>query len=329
MPEELSVKDRWFIVHASVADKKSVRAISKDSGHGRHTVRRWLKRFKETGDVQDFPRPGQPRKSTAADDAWLTRASRSKRESTSIELNASWERARGVHVDDSTVRRRLIDDGLYSLRPRQVPNLTEKQKNDRVRWAKKHKKRAWSKVLMTDEKTFQLGTHTKRVRREKGEEVQIPTPAHPPKVHVWGGVSEGGFSEPYIFTENLTGELLCTVYEQALLPSAARLFKGQWSLVEDNDPKHKSRKATQWRRDHHINRLPWPAYSADLNAMENVWPVLQNRVAKRHPQTINGLRKVLKEEWAKLPATLAHSLLQSMPKRCQAVVDGAGRFIRY
>jgi len=54
------------------------------------------------------------------------------------------------------------------------------------------------------------------------------------------------------------------VYEKGLLTSVNGFFGDgnlDWILQEDNDPKHRSRLATNWKIEKGITVLPWPAMS--------------------------------------------------------------------
>ena len=59
----------------------------------------------------------------------------------------------------------------------------------------------------------------------KGRRHVIRTVKYAPKVHAWGCFSFNGFGRLYIFQDNLNADLLVTIYEEALLPSAQEIEK--------------------------------------------------------------------------------------------------------
>ena len=44
----------------------------------------------------------------------------------------------------------------------------------------------------------------------------------------------------------------------------------------------------------------WPPYSPDLNMIELVWPLLNKRVAVRHPNTLDELTAAIKSAWVSI-----------------------------
>src|SRR5579871_3087707 len=126
----------------------------------------------------------------------------------------------GIDISSVIVRRRLNEQGLYKLQLLAKPLLSDDYRDNRLEWAKANKNTDWSKVIFTDETTFSQFNKPRKVWRQKGEIIKAPTVKHSGKVHMYRCFSEKGFGKIYCFTENLNVDLLYTIYETTLLPSA-------------------------------------------------------------------------------------------------------------
>ncbi|GET02902.1 transposable element Tc1 transposase [Rhizophagus clarus] len=71
------------------------------------------------------------------------------------------------------------------------------------------------------------------------------------------------------------------------------------------------------------NQGVMPAQSPDLNLIEHLWDVLERKVRahKPHPKNIRELMVVLEEKWNNIEPEILINLVDSMPRRVQAVLD--------
>ena len=78
---------------------------------------------------------------------------------------------------------------------------------------------------------------------KKGSRHYIGTLAYYPKVHVRGSIGFEGEVEIHVFTGNLIAPKFITILKESLIPAANEIYgEGQWSLVQDNDSKHRAKK---------------------------------------------------------------------------------------
>src|SRR5689334_4699777 len=131
----------------------------------------------------------------------------------------------------------------------------------------------------------------------------------------------------------MDGKLLKKILGTYLKESAELHYENDppelWRLLQDNDHKHKPVLVRTWLFNNGISMLDFPAYSPDLNPIENLWNNMARRVEARPASTIEQLQDVIAQEWEATPLSFLRKLARSMPKRCQAVIDAKGDHIKY
>jgi len=191
MPATISVKKRWEIVFLAahkLGPKLSYPKIAKHIKASLSTVKFWMKRYEETGGVDELQVSGRPSVISEKDEAIIDDLVAKDPDATSPTIAAKLKR-RNIIVSARTVRRKLAARGLVFSNTMSKPLLSEQHCLKRLKWAKTNKGRDWEHVLFTDEATINAGVRRKKVWHKPGRKIVIRTIKHPVKVHIWGCVS--------------------------------------------------------------------------------------------------------------------------------------------
>jgi hypothetical protein len=97
----------------------------------------------------------------------------------------------------------------------------------------------------------------------------------------------------------------------------------------NNDPKHQSKLIEEYCSKKKIDILKWPSQSPDLNPIEHLWEELDRRIRTQNYSNQDDLFCALKKEWAKIPQNSIIKLIESMPRRCKAVLSAKGYATKY
>ncbi len=101
---------------------------------------------------------------------------------------------------------------------------------------------------------------------------------------------------------------------------------GPFLFQHDCAPVHKARSIKIWMSEFGVEELDWPAQSPDLNSIEHLWDELERRLRARpyRPTSVSDLTNALLEEWSKIPIKTLLNLVESLPRRVEAVIAAKG-----
>lgn len=150
---------------------------------------------------------------------------------------------------------------------------------------------------------------------------------------VWGAISWFGVGELTF----IDGKMDAKTYKNILSISYVKTLADHnytvdnSFLVQDNDPKHTALSTKQWLASNNIRALPWPSCSPDLNPIEHVWNYVDDRIREREilPTNLAELLLAIQDEWYKVSLDYIRSLIESMPRRIQAVSHARGGYTKY
>uniref|UniRef100_A0A8K9XW23 Transposase Tc1-like domain-containing protein n=1 Tax=Oncorhynchus mykiss TaxID=8022 RepID=A0A8K9XW23_ONCMY len=305
------------------------------------TVSRQREHYMEVGQTADRPRSGRTCVTTPAQD-WYIRTSHlwdGNRMATTTACVTP-----GTHnpsISAQTVRNRLREAGLRACRPvvRQV--LTRHHRQQHHLWAQTHRRwnrQDWQKCSSLTSCGFvSPGVMVGFAFIIEGMSV-TPRPVLWSRIDLevegssWSGcgVSQHHRTELVVTAGNLNA---VSYREDILLPHVIPFQQAHpdMTLQHDNATSQTSRSVRDFLQDRNASVLPWPAKSLDLNPIEHVWDLLDRRVRARTipPRNARELAGALVEEWGDISQQEVANLVQSMRRRCTAVLNAAGGHTRY
>lgn len=187
--------------------------------------------------------------------------------------------------------------------------LSKKQRNERLKFENRNKFIDWTKKNL---KT-RVPSNYIQILRNFGSVVEIYSLLE--KSNILKKFT------PVLFEGALNANKFLDIYNTGFLPYSKFLFNGDWSLQEDNDPKHTSKKAKRYKKTKKIKQISFPVNSPDLNLIENVWLFLKYKIVKFHLSNLNQLKSTIKKVWRNFPQKMSQNLAHTMTKRCILVIE--------
>ena len=319
----------------------SLRQIQSRTGLGRSTVGRIKK---EVDSNKENNKGGHPSKLSPRDKQTIICQLTTGKLDNAVQASKFINTIIPNPVCPQTVRNALKENGLQTVIKKKRPLLKKAHRLNRLKFARYHENwtvEDWKRVLWSDEtKINRIGSdgrvYTWKPRGEPlTDRTTTPTVKHGGgnNLMVWGCMGWNGVGKLTEVQGNMDAQQYCEILEDGVVESFEKLEMEEEERIfqQDNDPKHTSKKATQWFEDNDIQVLVWPAQSPDINPIEHLWVHLK-RSLQKHPRPPKGVHELwdrVVEDWNNIPPETCQRLIESMPRRIEAVIKAKGGHTKY
>lgn len=307
------------------------------------TIRRFLAKYRRTKKITNLRRSGRPRALDKQKKKALLKAAMRERRKPLRALVNDLELGCSLR----TATRALQSFGVRSRIAAVKPFLEERHIKERFEWCQKMRSMSaydWWHVIFSDETSVEIGKQSRQIKvwrhegeRYKAECLRPSFSSGRRSVMVWGCFF-GQMKGPLVFfdeyrgpKEKITKKIYQKVLQDHLVPfyNAVRPMLGENAVFQqDNAPVHR---VAKWLKQQKIRKMDWPSRSPDLNPIENIWKIMKDNIQKRQdfPRNVNDLKTALKEEWSKLDTSVLRRVVDSMPRRIEAVLNANGGSTKY
>lgn len=313
-----------------------------------------VRRFEETGSLEDRPRSGRP--ALRADRVHVVESvMEDMAAETSTGSSSAREAQRRTGIPEPSIRRIL--HGMLDLYPYKIQALHKLLPADTgarqnfATWALEQMQRnpQWLlNVMWTDEAHFSLhgdvNTQNSRIWATSNPREYQSQPLHSPHITVWCGFTASFILGPFFFEEHcpVSGWKTCTVnaerYLTLLRDHVVPALQERHALpvvtfMQDGAPPHIARDVKMFllatfTEDRVISRgckFQWPSRSPDLTPADFwLWGYLKSRVYRNSPNTLVELKTAIRRTVAAIDSDMLHSAVMGVVTRLTCLLPCGG-----
>lgn len=341
MPYNLTKRElRAIVVQQNQAGKNNREILNhlSDQNINMRTIRNILKRYHETGNLEDRRKSGRPR--TVRTPQMI----KSIRERIARNPQRSARKmAKDFGISKNRMQTILKDElGLRAFKKSKIHGLSNAQKVKRFERSKIlldwH---AGDEIIFSDEKLFLLqeshNTQNDRVYATSLDNIptnkrQVQRFQNVSSVMVWGAISRRA-KLPLVFIEK--GVKINQQYykdevlKKFLLPEAKKIYGDDYyCFQQDSAPAHAAKSVQDWCKANlpdFITKDEWPPSSPDLNPLDFcIWGYMLSHLSFKNINSIESFKKAILKVWDEMPMEVVRAACEDFDKRLQVVRRNKG-----
>ena len=323
--------------------------ICREFGVPKQTVSRTIQQDSIRDTVESLPKSGRPRKLSDRETRLIKRY---------VNNHPNWTYNKLLSelpftTSRSTVYRILKEYGIIKWLAKKRPMLNETAAFRRLQWCQNYQHLTvgdWIHWIFSDECSVERGTGKRPqwVWRHTGQaydkdKVQPTNKSKDVSVMVWAAISKDQLSDLIVMRRDMSSRnqgYTANSYIDALQLGLLSIWEPSKIFQQDNARIHTANKTKAFFREINLNWLvDWPPHSPDLNPIEHVWNLLKQKLYQLFPEaeTWSGSHEAIQERiedvliasWAQIDRRIVYNLIESMPRRVQAVIDAEGWYTKY
>jgi transposase len=326
---EHSVEVRGIVIGHHQAGL-SEREIGRRTGLPHPSVHYIIQHWKKTGSVVSTPRRQGPLKYKSDVKKFIDKKIQQKDEITSEEIRKKLvdKFGEGFEHADRHIRKIRHELGYHPTKGVGLERLSDTDKENRVKYCKKHKDDHFSNVIWSDEKPWQL--HKKRrskwVKGGQKQKTRVST-KYTPKIQCWGAISSKGKTELVFWTGRPNHQDYINTLESSLLPFLTSTIPTRHRFQQDHDATHTCKVTEKWLDENVDKWFYTPVRSPDLNPIEMLWNTLEMRVYKHNPKNVQQLERIIRDEWDKLTQEDIDKVIEKVRSRIPQIIENGGEYV--
>ncbi|KAL4494399.1 hypothetical protein ABPG72_019809 [Tetrahymena utriculariae] len=343
---QLSEEERWaVIISFKYFNLKQVQICEKYPFATKSNVSKIIKKYNETGSVQNKPKSGRPsiiQQHPNISEMVQTVLQDANRVCSSRQVQEYLENDFQVSISKDSANKILKELGFKYGRVNMIHKLTDENKVQRLKYCKHAIRNAFHNIIFSDECVFSIRNNNLKIWYNSQNPKAFSQKENQYKdtyVHVWGAIGRRGKSSLYFHSQKVGSDQYIQCLEESLLPFVDDHFDVEEDvfLLQDGAPSHTSKKSKEWFEDTNIEILQNPSWSPDLNPIELIWNTMKQKFKQKliikkfednSQLTQENIKEIVTEIWQDIDDNIIKQSISHTKKIMKQVIELQGDYCK-